>query len=642
MNDRITPLSPEVQVIIDKCRKGGLLKEQFIEDLLTRASSELPLKIGVIGKMKAGKSTLINALIFQDYVLAADVQPLTAVLTQISYNEENCTSVRVDFFSKEDVKELEASTDENAQRQLQEIYRIPNWESLLGITEKEVNIEELPEYTVASGKFSPIIKQVNIKYHHESLKGICIVDTPGFNDPVTSRVEATKLAISSCQVLLFAHNITSHYDKVEKEMLLSQIGYSQTAKIIDIVTQIDRTNVEEWDNIVDYVSNAKANLITELGENHYIAQLLKDSPTIYVSGLMALIGHRIRRNESLSESEKLVASNMAINIGVISDTDYIETSNIIPLCELINELSNQKASFLASSFPNEIRGELLKTIRDYQKEIEADTSLKNLLSETVGQISEQVRKVESIEEGLYLLFKSNSLYPQLCDLIDNLGDDLVQKRDTASNKEFTSTNYRQSHVLTNGKQDNYSQYTSFVRHFTADMREALISFKGIFRNKIRTYIREALEQTLIRLHIDITEVRYYTESIINYSDRLTSEINTNVPSYTLSKGLKGNPQHVYYCNDFENKFCDSYIKGFLGSFKTAAESFIWKEGEMTGFKDTIITTTLDLTNKLKKSIEDPSEKVRLIEETETRIRANNAKIASLEALLQEYVSIFNV
>ncbi len=642
MNDRITPLSPEVQVIIDKCRKGGLLKEQFIEDLLTRASSELPLKIGVIGKMNAGKSTLINALIFQDYVLAADVQPLTAVLTQISYNEENCTSVRVDFFSKEDVKELEASTDENAQRQLQEIYRIPNWESLLGITEKEVNIEELPEYTVASGKFSPIIKQVNIKYHHESLKGICIVDTPGFNDPVTSRVEATKLAISSCQVLLFAHNITSHYDKVEKEMLLSQIGYSQTAKIIDIVTQIDRTNVEEWDNIVDYVSNAKANLITELGENHYIAQLLKDSPTIYVSGLMALIGHRIRRNESLSESEKLVASNMAINIGVISDTDYIETSNIIPLCELINELSNQKASFLASSFPNEIRGELLKTIRDYQKEIEADTSLKNLLSETVGQISEQVRKVESIEEGLYLLFKSNSLYPQLCDLIDNLGDDLVQKRDTASNKEFTSTNYRQSHVLTNGKQDNYSQYTSFVRHFTADMREALISFKGIFRNKIRTYIREALEQTLIRLHIDITEVRYYTESIINYSDRLTSEINTNVPSYTLSKGLKGNPQHVYYCNDFENKFCDSYIKGFLGSFKTAAESFIWKEGEMTGFKDTIITTTLDLTNKLKKSIEDPSEKVRLIEETETRIRANNAKIASLEALLQEYVSIFNV
>ena len=146
-----------------------------------------------------------------------------------------------------------------------------------------------------------------------------------------------------------------------------------------------------------------------------------------MSGLMALIGHRIRRNESLSESEKLVASNMAINIGVISDTDYIETSNIIPLCELINELSNQKASFLASSFPNEIRGELLKTIRDYQKEIEADTSLKNLLSETVGQISEQVRKVESIEEGLYLLFKSNSLYPQLCDLIDNLGDDLVQK-----------------------------------------------------------------------------------------------------------------------------------------------------------------------------------------------------------------------
>lgn len=642
MNDRISPLSPEVQLVIDKCRREGLLKEQFIENLLNRANAELPLKIGIIGKMKAGKSTLINALIFQDYVLPSDVQPLTAVLTQISYNEEDGTSVKVDFFTEKDIKDLEASKEETIQKQLQKIYKIPNWQSLLGTTEKDVNIEELAEYTVADGKYSPITKQVNIKYHHESLQGICIVDTPGFNDPVTSRVEATKFAISSCQVLLFAHDTTSHYDKVEKEMLLSQIGYSQTAKIIDIVTKIDCKKVEEWDNIVDYVSHAKANLITELGENHYIALLLKDSPTIYVSGLMALIGHKKRRNESLSKEERLAESDMSINTGVISDTDYIETSNIITLCELINELSNQKASFLASSFPNELRGELLKTIVHYQGQIEADTSLKKLLSDTVGQITEQVRKVESIEEGLLLLFKTNSLFPQLCDSIDNLGNDMIQKRDTASNQEFTSSNYRQSYIVTNGGQDNYSQYTSFVRHFTADLRESLISFKGVFRNKIRSYVREALEQTLLQLHIDVSEVRYYTESIINYSDQLTSEINTDVPSYTLSKRLKGNPQHVYYSNDFLNKFCDSYIKGFLDSFKTAAKSFIWQDGEMSGFKNTVVTTTLELTTKLKKSIADPSEKVRLMEETETRISENKAKIASIETILQENFTIFNV
>lgn len=642
MNDRISPLSPEVQLVIDKCRKEGLLKEQFVKNLLNRANSELPLKIGVIGKMKAGKSTLINALIFQDNVLATGGQPLTAVLTEIGYNEEDCTSVKVDFFTKEDLKELKASTDEKIQKQLQEIYRIPNWESLLGTIEKEVEKEEIAEYTGADGKFSPITKQVNIKFHHESLLGICIVDTPGFNDPVTSRVEATKRAISSCQVLLFAHDITSHYDKVEKEMLLSQIGYSQTAKIIDVVTQIDRSNVEEWDNIVDYVSKAKADLITELAENNNIAQLLKDSPTTYVSGLMALIGHRKRRNESLSESERLAESNMSINLGLISDTDYIETSNIIPLCELINELSDQKATFLASSLPNELRGELLRCIRDYQNQIEADTSLKNSLSETVEQISEQVKKVRFIEEGLYDLFKSNSLYPQLCDLIDNLGNDMVIKRDAESKKEFTSSNYMSANILNNGKQDNFSQYTCFVRHFTADIRERLISSKDEFRNKVRSYIREALKQTLVRLHIDVEGVRCYTDSIINYSDQLTSKIETNVPAYTLSKGLKGNPQHVFYSNDFENKFCDSYIKGFLGSFRTVAQNFIWQDGEMSEFKTAIVTATVDLTNKLKKSIKDPAEKVRLIKETESRISEYEVKIASIEMILQENSSIFNV
>ena len=261
---------------------------------------------------------------------------------------------------------------------------------------------------------------------------------------------------------------------------------------------------------------------------------------------------------------------------------------------------------------------------------------------TVGQITEQVRKVQSIEDGLYLLFKSNSLHPQLCELTEKWENDMVKKRDAASEKEFTSSNYEQSNILNNGKQNNHSQYTSFIKHFTADIRDGLISFKNEFRSKVRSYIREALEQTLLKLKIDITDVRYYTESIINNSDRLTSEIETNVPSYTLSKGLKGNPQHVFYSNDFANKFCDSYIKGFLGGFRTAAQYFIWKDGEMSEFKDAIVTATVDLTTKLKRAIQDPSEKVLLIEETESRISENEVKIASIETILQENHSIFNV
>ena len=221
LRNRICSISAEVNTIIDKCLEQGLIDEVFVEHMMTRANAEMPLNIGVIGKMKAGKSTLINALLFQDYVLSADVQPLTAVLTKISYNEDDKTVVHVDFFSEQDIQDMETSSNEQIKKQLDRIKLINNWESLLGTTGKEVDINDLHEYTDEDGTFASITKEVDIKYHNESLKGISIVDTPGFNDPVSSRVEATKLAISSCQVLLFAHDTTSHYDSAEKEILQS-------------------------------------------------------------------------------------------------------------------------------------------------------------------------------------------------------------------------------------------------------------------------------------------------------------------------------------------------------------------------------------------------------------------------------------
>ena len=43
------------------------------------------LRIGVIGKMKAGKSSFINSLVFGDTVLPTGSTPVTATLTEIEF-----------------------------------------------------------------------------------------------------------------------------------------------------------------------------------------------------------------------------------------------------------------------------------------------------------------------------------------------------------------------------------------------------------------------------------------------------------------------------------------------------------------------------------------------------------------------------
>lgn len=64
------------------------------------------LQIGVVGRVKAGKSSLINAFLFDgESVLPKAATPMTAALTVLSYGEE--LSAEVDFFSEEDIKNIQ-------------------------------------------------------------------------------------------------------------------------------------------------------------------------------------------------------------------------------------------------------------------------------------------------------------------------------------------------------------------------------------------------------------------------------------------------------------------------------------------------------------------------------------------------------
>ncbi len=64
------------------------------------------LKVGIIGRVKAGKSSLLNALIFEGVeVLPKAATPMTASLTVLKYI--NTLSAEVEFYSPKDIAELE-------------------------------------------------------------------------------------------------------------------------------------------------------------------------------------------------------------------------------------------------------------------------------------------------------------------------------------------------------------------------------------------------------------------------------------------------------------------------------------------------------------------------------------------------------
>ncbi|WP_164862987.1 dynamin family protein [Helicobacter pylori] len=79
--------------------------EELEKTLKEMQAEDRDLKVGIIGRVKAGKSSLLNALIFEGVeVLPKAATPMTASLTILKYAKN--LSAQVEFYSQKDILEL--------------------------------------------------------------------------------------------------------------------------------------------------------------------------------------------------------------------------------------------------------------------------------------------------------------------------------------------------------------------------------------------------------------------------------------------------------------------------------------------------------------------------------------------------------
>ncbi|GAA8812259.1 dynamin family protein [Helicobacter pylori] len=86
--------------------ENAVIKTEELEKTLKEMQdTDRDLKVGIIGRVKAGKSSLLNALIFEGKeVLPKAATPMTASLTVLKYAQN--LSTEVEFYSQKDITEL--------------------------------------------------------------------------------------------------------------------------------------------------------------------------------------------------------------------------------------------------------------------------------------------------------------------------------------------------------------------------------------------------------------------------------------------------------------------------------------------------------------------------------------------------------
>ena len=182
------------------------MKENFktlnkgIENYITNAENP-SYQIAIVGAIKAGKSTLINALIGHE-LASVNVTPETATLTKFKHSEKN--SLKVKFYTSIEWNEIwEDANGKKAEVFLEE-YKLLNAESVKNqyIDRPQIQMEfnsletmkkEIARWTSSKEKEHYFVKELEIGLIDLNLPPqICLVDTPGLNDIIDYRSKITR------------------------------------------------------------------------------------------------------------------------------------------------------------------------------------------------------------------------------------------------------------------------------------------------------------------------------------------------------------------------------------------------------------------------------------------------------------------
>lgn len=421
----------------DNFSKFQNIKKTFEADAKAKEDENRLLRIGIIGQIKRGKSSFLNALLFDGRdILPKGATPMTAALTKIRYSFS--PYAKLSFYTTQDwesIKQKALQTKEDEQNEdfegeiseedkaCLEIYtkaknvdilsKLGEIQTIDDVSKIEDLLEKLENYVGADGIYTPIVKSLELGVDIESIKNIEIVDTPGTNDPVISRGRVTQDFIGQCDVVFFLSLSSQFLDQNDMELIAQNIPKKGVENIFLVGSLFDSAMLDtynDYENTSDLIENLKYKysirakedidkIISFNSDDSIGNSLLKALPPIFVSGMCYNIATNLK-NLSEEENHTLKNLNEMYNDSFDKD-DLLYIANIEGVQEKIDIVTAKKDEILKSAFSKVIDGatkQLDSLYVDIEKNVKSDFEM--LQNNDVASLEKKQHIIQkSIKKG---------------------------------------------------------------------------------------------------------------------------------------------------------------------------------------------------------------------------------------------------
>lgn len=430
------------------------------------SNTERLMKIGIVGRVKAGKSSLLNAIVFDGKnILPKAATPMTAALTELKWGQSY--GAEIEFFTPQDVenikkeaqqydRELESAIKDEiaaAQEKFGEKLKskmLPQAEkeskarqkveremsksplaaskdqytriqacgiNTADLQAKEITFDslevlqgELEQYVGANGKYMPLTKSVKISLPLESLQNVEIIDTPGVNDPVVSREERTRKILKECDVIFIVSPAGQFMSSEDMELMDRITQKNGIRELFVVASKVDsELHGSERDRAGGVMTKALDNLKNSLGTHlsDTLKKLKADRPEIGTAydSLITQKQERVLHSAGIAFSIKA-------NLGDTHDESKLDESEAHAL-KLLRESYPDNFSSQASL---EANLDLISNIKTIESKL-ADVAMRK---EEIAR-----EKIES-----FLAQKAVNIDKYASDLIQNVGDHIKEIEET--------------------------------------------------------------------------------------------------------------------------------------------------------------------------------------------------------------------
>jgi len=571
--------------------------------------------VSFTGQIKAGKSTLINALVFQDNILPADDLPETAKITIINYSEEKY--FEVEFYNDyewEKLRNEELIVDGEKTNFFEKYLRedikasgIRYGEVINKPAFKESDITKLREYVGKDGKFKPFVKLVKVYYPNNILKGITFVDTPGVNDPNPIRSKVTKDWIYKADANIFvtyAKQAMSEQDFSFIDEYLFSINSTKKITVVNKIDTVEDTLEDLKKYIIDLVNNEDTKRRNIFGDEESI---------VYTSALGGLIDSIEQSKGEIPDEFREYAERLEGD-----DIDFLKDVNHnIPQLKTVIEsklienkgkgLIESKSAFLNSLFEKKLR----------IFEIEKSGIIQRL---GLYEKSEEELKVESVRlkrarGDILNLFKisettltksKNNAYRAFSLEINKVRKEIVKDCvDKFSN--HTNTKHFEKHVQYDVKEAIENKYPRLSE--VAD--EVVKELEQHIEDNMRILEQDLKDFNVMDFSLQSQLIHLCLVDIVHEMDGIKKEVTSKMSGEIIAKLVDENANWIQRFFDTKGGLdniknaLESKIKNFLESALDGSFSNIIKNGVSQAIKE-ILSELQQTTNKI---IEDQQSEI---------------------------------